>query len=90
MAAASKCRTGTLVASLLPRGVVLSEVLRCTYGQYLACMMASCIGVHHSPLCPVVVSGKKSGYSSKEGAMMDDSRSSGQHSTDVAVGNEDH
>lgn len=46
MAAASKCRTGTRVASFPPRGVVLSEVLRCTYG-HLACMVAFCVGVQH-------------------------------------------
>lgn len=43
-----------------------------------------------APLCPVVVSVKKCGYSSKEGAVLDDSRSSGPHSTDMAIGNEDH
>lgn len=40
--------------------------------------------------CPVGVSGKKSSYYSKEGATMDNSKSSGPHSTDMAIGNEDH
>lgn len=42
------------------------------------------------PLCPVVAFGKKSGHTSMETAMICGSRSSGPHSADMAIRNEDH